>query len=56
MSVQTYNYTVFEAPSTEFLDFATHAPKVTMQAPSFPLEDDVGPRTAGNFYKTEEES
>lgn len=35
----TYNYGVFEADPEEFLDFARHAPKVTMRAPSFPLED-----------------
>lgn len=39
MSDQTYNYSVFEVSPNEFLGFATHAPKVTMRAPSFPLED-----------------
>ena len=39
MQPDSYNYSVFEVSSTEFLDFATHAPKVTMRAPSFPLED-----------------
>ena len=33
-----YNYSVFDVSPNEFLDFATHAPKVTMRAPSFPLE------------------
>jgi hypothetical protein len=38
----TYNYSVFEIspnPFSEFIHFATQAPKVTMRAPSFPLED-----------------
>jgi hypothetical protein len=35
----TYNYASFEASLEEFFDFAVHAPKVTMRAPSFPLED-----------------
>jgi hypothetical protein len=39
MSSQPYNYSVFEASPQEFNDFAVHAPKVTMRAPSFPLED-----------------
>jgi hypothetical protein len=39
MRTDSYNYGVFEVSTTEFLDFATHAPKVTMRAPSFPLED-----------------
>jgi len=34
-----YNYSVFVASQEEFNDFAVHAPKVTMRAPSFPLED-----------------
>lgn len=34
-----YNYSVFVASPDEFNDFAVHAPKVTMRAPSFPLED-----------------
>lgn len=37
--VNPYNYSSFEASPKEFLDFAVHAPKVTMRAPSFPLED-----------------
>jgi len=39
MSNQPYNYSVFEASPEEFSDFALHAPKVTMRAPSFLLED-----------------
>jgi hypothetical protein len=39
MSSQPYNYSVFEASPQEFNDFALYAPKVTMRAPSFPLED-----------------
>ena len=34
-----YNYSEFVASPEEFNDFAVHAPKVTMRAPSFPLED-----------------
>jgi len=33
-----YNYSTFEASLQEFHDFAVHAPKATMRAPSFPLE------------------
>jgi len=36
---QPYNYSVFVASPEEFNDFALHAPKVTMRAPSFQLED-----------------
>jgi len=39
MSDDAYNYAVFEADPDEFLDFARHAPKATMRAPSFALED-----------------
>jgi len=39
MNEQTYNYSVFDVSPNEFIEFATHAPKVTMRAPSFPLED-----------------
>ncbi len=39
MRDQTYNYSVFDVSPNEFIDFATHAPKVTLRAPSFPLED-----------------
>ncbi|MBI4473128.1 MAG: hypothetical protein HY646_10695 [Acidobacteria bacterium] len=39
MGNQTYNYSVFDVSPNEFIDFATHGPKVTMRAPSFPLED-----------------
>ncbi|MDQ3420852.1 MAG: hypothetical protein M3541_19120 [Acidobacteriota bacterium] len=34
-----YNYSTFEGSVSEFLDFAVSAPKVTMRAPSFGLED-----------------
>ncbi len=34
-----YNYSEFVASPGEFDDFALHAPKATMRAPSFPLED-----------------
>jgi hypothetical protein len=34
-----YNYAVFDVSLQEFHDFAVHAPKVTMRAPSFALED-----------------
>jgi hypothetical protein len=34
-----YNYSEFIVSPEEFNDFALHAPKVTMRAPSFPLED-----------------
>lgn len=37
--IDSYNYSRFELSPQEFLDFAVHAPKVTMRAPSFPLED-----------------
>ena len=40
-----YNYSEFVASSQEFNDFAVHAPKVTMRAPSFPLEDLASGRT-----------
>jgi hypothetical protein len=39
MSEATYNYSIFDANPNEFIEFATRAPKVTMRAPSFPLED-----------------
>lgn len=39
MSGDTYNYPSFELSRQEFADFAVTAPKVTMRAPSFPLED-----------------
>ena len=39
MSDQPYNYDEFGASLEEFDDFAVHAPKVTMRAPSVPLED-----------------
>ncbi len=34
-----YNYSEFVVSQEEFTDFAVHAPKATMRAPSFPLED-----------------
>lgn len=44
-STDGYNYSVFEAHPEEFEDFAVKSPKVTMRAPSFPLEDlDTGER------------
>lgn len=39
MTNQTYNYSVFDVSPNEFIDFATHRPKVTMRAPSFLLEE-----------------
>ena len=39
MSGNEYNYSEFVASPSEFLDFAVQAPKATMRAPSFPLED-----------------
>ena len=39
MHDKTYNYREFGGSLDEFADFAAHAPKVTMRAPSFPLED-----------------
>jgi hypothetical protein len=39
MSGNEYNYSEFVASLNEFFDFAVQAPKVTMRAPSFPLED-----------------
>lgn len=39
MAAEQYNYSEFVASPREFTDFAVHAPKVTMRAPSFPLED-----------------
>jgi hypothetical protein len=39
MSANEYNYSEFLASPNEFFDFAVHAPKVTMRAASFPLED-----------------
>jgi hypothetical protein len=45
MSPSQYNYSEFVASPQEFDDFALHAPKVTMRAPSFPLEDLATGRT-----------
>ena len=39
MSTEAYNYSEFVLSPDEFTDFALHAPKATMRAPSFPLED-----------------
>ena len=39
MDQAQYNYGEFVASPDEFLEFAEHAPKATMRAPSFPLED-----------------
>jgi hypothetical protein len=39
MSSRDYNYSEFVASTEEFDDFAVRAPKVTMRAPSFALED-----------------
>ncbi|MBI2150038.1 MAG: hypothetical protein HYU27_05470 [Acidobacteria bacterium] len=54
MSDQTYNYSVFDVSPNEFIDFATHAPKVTMRARSFPLEDLATGKTVEmkDFWKT----
>lgn len=39
MRSDRYNYSSFERSMQEFSDFAVRAPKVTMRAPSFVLED-----------------
>ena len=39
MDAKTYNYDTFVLDPDEFTDFADHAPKATMRAPSFALED-----------------
>ncbi len=40
MKDDVYNYSEFGGSHTnEFMSFAVDAPKVTMRAPSFPLED-----------------
>lgn len=39
MDAQPYYYSVFKVSSGEFDDFAHKAPKATMRAPSFALED-----------------
>jgi hypothetical protein len=39
MSATDYNYDVFTGGQEDFLDFAMHAPKVNMRAPSFPVEE-----------------
>lgn len=38
MSGSEYNYAVFTGED-DFTDFAENAPKATMRAPSFPLEE-----------------
>jgi hypothetical protein len=55
MSSQPYNYSEFIASPQEFNDFAVHAPKVTMRAPSFPLEDLVTGKTVqmSELWKSE---
>jgi hypothetical protein len=45
MVADSYNYSEFVASPREFDDFALHAPKATMRAPSFPLEDLASGRT-----------
>jgi hypothetical protein len=39
MQASEYNYSEFLAHPEEFTEFALHAPKATMRAPSFALED-----------------
>ncbi len=39
MKRENYNYSVFVPDKSEFDNFAVKSPKVTMRAPSFPLED-----------------
>ena len=39
MDQARYNCSEFVASPNEFLEFAEQAPKATMRAPSFPLED-----------------
>jgi hypothetical protein len=39
MQSAEYNYSEFVANPEEFIEFALRAPKATMRAPSFPLED-----------------
>lgn len=39
MDHMQYNYSEFVASPDEFLEFAQRAPKATMRAPSFPVED-----------------
>jgi hypothetical protein len=55
MSSQSYNYSEFVASPEEFNDFAVHAPKATMRAPSFALEDLASGRTVqmGELWKSE---
>ncbi len=39
MDQEQYNYSEFVASPDEFLEFGERAPKATMRAPSFPVED-----------------
>ncbi len=34
-----YHYSIFEFHTDEFNNFSANAPKATMRAPSYPLED-----------------
>lgn len=54
MSATDYNYDVFTGGQEDFLDFAMHAPKATMRAPSFPLEELATGETVEmkNLWKT----
>jgi len=45
VSKDQYNYDVFENAPEEFFAFAHDAPKATMRAPSFALEDLVTGKT-----------
>jgi len=55
MSTRPYNYSEFAASPEEFNDFAVHAPKATMRAPSFPLEDLASGKVVqmGELWKSE---
>lgn len=54
MSANDYNYDIFTGGQEDFLDFAMHAPKVTMRAPSFPVEELASGDTVEmkEFWKT----
>jgi len=54
MSATDYNYDVFTGSQEDFLDFAMRAPKVTMRAPSFPVEELASGETVEmkEFWKT----
>ncbi len=45
MNHSEYNYSAFDNAPEEFYSFAHDAPKATMRAPSFPLEDLVTGKT-----------